>query len=197
MPEFDEHLDDRLRAALGELGDGAQSALRPPGAAGIPAAARRRRLAGLSAGTATLLAAVGAIWLIGGPVTGLGPAAPACLPAQGRTFLPDGATDVQKEQLRAAIAGSPYITSYTYVSETEAWERFRVMYSDAPELVEATDPMSIPAGWDFTLRCAGDFPALEEHLLPYSRGVWCSCVPIDKPVEPAGTPSSWEPQPTN
>ncbi|WP_433217571.1 permease-like cell division protein FtsX [Dactylosporangium sp. CS-047395] len=197
MPEFDEHLDERLRAALGELGDDAQSALRPPGAAGIPAAARRRRLAGLSAGTATLLAAVGAIWLIGGPVTGVGPAAPACVPAQGRVFLPKGATETQEDQLRAALAGSSAVTSYSYVSETAAWERFRVAYSDAPELIAATDPSLFTAGWDFTLRCGGDFPEVEDRLAPYSEGIWCSCVPLDKPVEPAGTPSSWEPQPTN
>ncbi|WP_426511079.1 permease-like cell division protein FtsX [Dactylosporangium sp. McL0621] len=193
-------LDERLRLALRDLDDQARSALRPPGPGGIPAAARRRRVAVAAGGTAlALLLAAALVWVARPPAPEHPAGAPSCAPAEGGAFLPAQASEQQREQLQAAIAASPEIVSYTYQSAEEAWAGFQNAFRDAPDLVAATKPDSLAANFRFDLRCAGDFPAVRDRLMPFAVDVFCNgCGAVhepglDKPVLPAQSPSSAEP----
>src|SRR4051812_25882467 len=109
MPEFDDRLDDRLRAALGQLGEHARTGLRPPGSARIPAAARRRRYTAAAGGAVVTLAVAGTVWvgLDPGPGRDNQAATPVCAPALGRAFLNEDATVEQTSEIGAAIGRSP------------------------------------------------------------------------------------------
>ncbi|MFI5908932.1 permease-like cell division protein FtsX [Dactylosporangium sp. NPDC051541] len=196
MPDADEQFDDdRLRAALGDLGEHARSTLHPSGADRIPAVARRRRYTAISGGTALLLAITGGFWLTLDP-PGQQPAASVCTPAEARAVLRSDATAEQTEQLRAAIDHSPEISTYRFESREEAYERFKVAFADAPELIAATFPESLPASFWLDLPCATDFPAVRARLAPLASDVICPCVPdpeeAKKTVLPGESPSTWE-----
>jgi hypothetical protein len=179
MSDFDDRLDnrldDRLRAALGGLGDAAEQQVRLPGAGAAQTAGRRRRRAGFAAGTGLALVLAGggvtAGWSLardGGP-SGRGEqvAAPGCPPADVSAFLPlprAGSTDELREQVGAILHSSPEVASFAYESQQEAYRRFKEQFSDAPDLVAATKPESLPASWRFRLRCATDYPAVRARL---------------------------------
>ncbi|MEV8512587.1 permease-like cell division protein FtsX [Dactylosporangium sp. NPDC051484] len=188
MPEPDEHLDERLRAALGEVGDRARERIRVPGAGTVPPAARRRR-AGLAGGTALALIAVGAAgWGVAREAVLFGQAAaPRCAPAEGRAFLPHAATDEQLARVGSILGRSPEVASYRIETVEENYDRFKWEYRDHPDIVNATKVDVLPRSLWFSLPCAGDFPAVRARLEPASDGVWCSCVPRDKPVLPPPT----------
>src|SRR5690348_6985689 len=100
MPE----LDDRLRAALRDLGDAAARRIHPPGADRVPVAARRRRRAGFAVAAALVLVLAGAATAGWRLVDGSGPArssaASGCVPTDAAAFLPEGATDAVRNQVR-------------------------------------------------------------------------------------------------
>jgi hypothetical protein len=191
MPEFDDRLDDRLRAALGELGEHAQAGLRPPGSGRIPVVARRRRYAAAAGGAAVLLAVAATVWagIRPGPPPDAQPAAPVCAPVQGRAFLPQDATTKETEQVGLELGRSPEILAYGFETKDEAWARFQAQFTDAPDLVAATKPEALPTSWWFQLRCAADFPAVQARLAPLADTVTCQCGPADDPLaSPVPTP---------
>ena len=177
-------LDDRLRAALGDLGEATQRQIRPPGADAVPAAGRRRRRAALAAIAALTLVLAGGVatgwWLVGTPAPfhrSRPAAAPVCLPAAGSAFLPDDTSDALRGQVGNLLGRTPQVTDYHYESKQQAYERFKEQFRDAPDLVAATRPDSLPASWRFTLRCAADFPTVQERLTWAVPGVdvLCTC----------------------
>jgi cell division protein FtsX len=191
MPEFDDRFDDRLRTALGALGDAAEQRVRPAGAAAVPAAGRRRRRTVRSAGAALALVLAGGVatgwWLVRDAAPADRVAAPGCAPAIGTAFLPHQTTDEVRARVGTVLAGSPGVGSVDYESREEAYRRFAELYRDSPDLVESVRPDSLPESWRFTLRCAADFPAVAERLaaLPDVTLV-CSCdpPPSSKPSRP-------------
>jgi hypothetical protein len=193
MSEPDDRLDDRLRAALVDLGEAAQQLVRPAGADAVPAAGRRRRRAVLAAGSALALV------LAGGPATGwwlvrdAAPAdraaAPGCAPATGSAFLPADTTEDLRARVGAVLKRSAEVTSAVYESREDAYRRFTDLYRDVPDLVADTKPESLPESWRFQLRCAADYPAVRNRLdaLP-GVDVVCSCDPpaTDRPTGSGG-----------
>jgi cell division protein FtsX len=194
MPEFDDRLDDRLRAALGDLGDAAQQQVRPAGVGVVTAAGRRRRMGLRAAGTALALVLVGGLptgwWLVRNAAPAGqtdSAAAPGCVPARGSAILPLETTDQMREQVGAILRRSSEVASTAYESKEEAYRQFKEIYRNAPDLVNATRPESLPESWRFELRCATDFPAVSERLDPLPGvEVVCSCEPLmsDRPADP-------------
>jgi cell division transport system permease protein len=94
-------------------------------------------------------------------------------------------TDEALGRVRDLLAGSPEVEFYTYESQAEAYERFKVAFSDAPELVDVTRPDSLPASWRFRVRCAADFPAVRARLgAVHGVDVVCTCDPPETGKEP-------------
>jgi hypothetical protein len=190
MPEPGERLEDpRLRAALGELGERARGRVRAPGVATVAPAGRRRR-ARLAGGAAlALVLAGGAGWWAAAQAAPSGSAAaPPCAPAEARAYLPADPTPQRRARVGEILAGSAEVAAYRHESIEENWERFNREFP--PDLVNATRKDAIGESWWFSLHCAGDFPAVQARLEPAVEGVWCSCLPPDKPVRPADSPSA-------
>jgi hypothetical protein len=199
MPEFDDRLDHRLRAALGNLGDAAQRQVRPDGVEAVPAAGRRRRRAALAARSALALVLAGGLatgwWLVRDAVPADPVAAPGCVPAEGLAFLPAGTTDELRTQVGVVLQRSPGVTDPVYETKEEAYRRFRELYKDPTDL-GTTAPTQMPESWSFTLRCAGDYPAVKKRLeaLPGVEVV-CSCDPrgMQQPAVPGDVTSGGPP----
>ncbi|GAA4250999.1 hypothetical protein GCM10022255_041930 [Dactylosporangium darangshiense] len=179
MSELD---DDRLRGALSNLGDRAGRQIRPPGEAAAAAAGRRRRrrqvgIAGM--GALALVLATG--WVAWGAPPGREVAAPSCAPAEASAFLPINADDALRAHIGDVLQRSAEVESFRFASREEQWERFKVGFSDAPDLVASTRADDLAEAWKFTLRCASDFPAVRERLqgVPPVPGldVYCTCDP--------------------
>jgi hypothetical protein len=185
MPEFDDHLDDKLRAALGDLGDVAEQRIRPAGVGAVTTAGRRRRIGLRAAGTALALVLAGGLptgWWLGRNAApsdqGDRAAASGCVPTWGSAFLPPETTDRLRLKVGAVLRGAPEVSSAAYESREQAYRRFKELYRDAPDLLETTRPESMPESWRFELRCATDFPAVKQRLTPLPGvEVVCSCDP--------------------
>jgi cell division protein FtsX len=184
MPEPDDRLDDRLRTELRSLDDAARQRVRPPGADAVPPAARRRRGTLLAAAAAVALVVAGgttAGWRFARPVPA---GAPPCAPAQGAAFLPaDGADADPQARVGAILHDSPAVESAYFETREEAWERFKRQFSDAPDLVAATKPESLPESWRFVVRCSVDYSSVEAQL-DAVPGV--DVVRLDRPVVKSG-----------
>jgi len=165
MPEPDDRLDDRLRTALRSLDDTARRRIRPPGADTVPPAARRRRGTLLAAGAAVALVIAGgatAGWRFARPVPA---GAPPCATAEGAVFLPvDGPDADLRARVGTILNDSPAVQSAYFETRDEAWERFKRQFTDAPDLVAATKPSSLPESWRFVVRCAVDYSSVEAQL---------------------------------
>jgi cell division protein FtsX len=166
MPEPDDHLDQRLRAALSDLDDAARERLHPVDVRIVSRAGRRRRTA-LSAGAAVLLLLVAggftSVWLMG-PWRTERAAAPRCVAINATAFLRGDVTDEQRERVGAVLAEAPEVTASHHETRADAYENFRRLYADAPDLVDAVRPDTLPESWRFTLRCAGDLDAVRQRL---------------------------------
>ncbi|MEU9515959.1 permease-like cell division protein FtsX [Micromonospora sp. NPDC048169] len=146
--------------------------------AGGTALRRRRRL--VTGGAATGLLAVAAV------VVGLNltpaprePAPPvvaagALMPSAGstcerqwgdepvdiRVFLRREITDRQRLDLRDALRSDPIVRSVTFQSRDEAYARFKEMYRNSPDLVDAVTPEQMPESFEVTVTKARDYSRL-------------------------------------
>src|SRR3954464_8499333 len=59
-------------------------------------------------------------------------------------FLKADVTDQQRESLKTDLAGDPLVQNVIYESREVAWQRFKTQFHDAPDLVNATKPDSLP-----------------------------------------------------
>jgi cell division protein FtsX len=193
MPEFNDDIDEQLRAALGDLGDTAERQVRPPGADTVLPAGRRRRRTLLATGTALALVLVATGWWL---ASNTGPAhranraaAAACAPMDGAVFLPSDPTDALRTQVGGILSRSPEVASYDYWTSQDAYDNFVRMFSDAPDLIAATRPDSLPPSWRFALACSADFAAVKQRFAGVPDVlVSCLCGPPDHPVVPGDTP---------
>jgi cell division protein FtsX len=188
MYEFDDRIDDRLRAALDGLRQTMEQQIRPAGVGLVPVAARRRRRTMHAAATALALVFTSGLatgwWLVRDTTPPDRAAAPGCVPAQGAAFLPSGATDELRAWVGAILRQSPGVDSAVYESREEAYRQFTELYGAAPDRSAPAGPDNLPESWRFTLRCGADYPAVKERLgaVPGVE-VTCSCdprVPADR-----------------
>lgn len=150
--------DNRLRTALTDLGHAAEERVRPAGAAGVPAAGRRRRRAVNVAASALVLV------LAGGAT-----ATAARLGHDTRTASPTTAGSV------SAACHPVYITVFLTRADTERRLRLEAVLAGpefaSVELGGSTDEL---VTWDAVIRCADDFPALKQRIeaLPVYGLTW-------------------------
>jgi cell division transport system permease protein len=59
-------------------------------------------------------------------------------------FLTPDITEEERDDLDAILANDPLVSHYFYESQEEAYEKARALFADAPDLVEALSPESLP-----------------------------------------------------
>jgi len=71
-------------------------------------------------------------------------------------FLRNDVTEGELDDLRSDLAGMPEIETFTYVSKNQAYEEFKKLYADKPELYEVLPQDSLPASFRISLVDASD-----------------------------------------
>ncbi|SCG76463.1 permease-like cell division protein FtsX [Micromonospora humi] len=77
-----------------------------------------------------------------------------------RVFLRPEITDQQRLDLRDALRSDPLVRNVTFQGHDEAYARFKEMYRDSPDLVNAVKPEQMPESFQVTLARAADFSRL-------------------------------------
>lgn len=67
-------------------------------------------------------------------------------------FLKTDVSEQQRTGLDAKLKGDPLVKEVTYVNKDEAYNRFKQMYADAPDLVNAVKPDQLPESFRITLK---------------------------------------------
>ncbi|QLQ38391.1 permease-like cell division protein FtsX [Micromonospora robiginosa] len=75
-------------------------------------------------------------------------------------FLRQEITDQQRLDLREALRSDPLVRSVTFQGHDEAYARFKEMYKDNPDLVNAVRPEQMPESFQVRLARAADFSRL-------------------------------------
>jgi len=71
-------------------------------------------------------------------------------------FLRNDVTEGELDDLRSDLAGMPEIETFTYVSKNQAYEEFKKLYADKPELYEVLPKDSLPASFRISLVAASE-----------------------------------------
>ena len=71
-------------------------------------------------------------------------------------FLRNDVTEGELDGLRSDLAGMPEIETFSYVSKNQAYEEFKKIYADKPELYEVLPEDSLPASFRISLVDASD-----------------------------------------
>jgi cell division transport system permease protein len=77
-------------------------------------------------------------------------------------FLKNEVTEDQRNSLREDLASDPLVKSVQYVSKEEAYETFKVQFKDAPDLVSATKPDSLPESFRVKLKNSRQFQEISD-----------------------------------
>ncbi|MEV0426561.1 permease-like cell division protein FtsX [Micromonospora sp. NPDC050495] len=67
-------------------------------------------------------------------------------------FLKTDVNEQQRTDLDAKLKGDPLVKEVTYVDKAEAYSRFKQMYADAPDLVNAVKPDQLPESFRLKLK---------------------------------------------
>ncbi|MCW3839304.1 permease-like cell division protein FtsX [Micromonospora yasonensis] len=67
-------------------------------------------------------------------------------------FLKTDVSDQQRTDLDTKLKSDPLVKEVTYVNKDEAYNRFKQMYADAPDLVNAVKPDQLPESFRLTLK---------------------------------------------
>ncbi|MFF5232112.1 permease-like cell division protein FtsX [Dactylosporangium sp. NPDC000521] len=187
-------MNQQLRDALHAEYEHAHDTIRPDGVAAVHAgAARKRRRALLTAGAVVVALAVTASWRL---MPGSGPTGPAdstgpATPAQARpgcdrpgfdvaVFLKYGSTAEQAERIDRTLRDSPEVFCLVFETREQAWERFKVQFADAPDLVAATTVDSLPESFRFRVSQAPEAHAVGQRVggLDGVSDYLCSCLSV-------------------
>jgi cell division transport system permease protein len=82
-------------------------------------------------------------------------------------FLTDEVTDDQRQSLEDALAQDPLVKSQIHETKDEAYARFREQFKDAPDLVEATQPKSLPESYRVKLDQPERFDDIRQKYQTY------------------------------
>jgi cell division transport system permease protein len=77
-------------------------------------------------------------------------------------FLKADVTEEQRKGLESDLTGDPLVQDVTYESKELAWERFKTQFRDAPDLVNATKPESLPESFRIKLKNPKQFNEINE-----------------------------------
>lgn len=78
-------------------------------------------------------------------------------------FLAPDITDEQRTTLDQTLNADAMVASYYFESREQAYERFRNLFADSPELVEATDPESLPESFRVRLTDPERFAEIKDR----------------------------------
>lgn len=78
-------------------------------------------------------------------------------------FLAPDITEEQRTSLDQTLSSDVMVSSYYFESREQAYERFRNLFADSPELVEATDPESLPESFRVRLTDPERFAEIKER----------------------------------
>jgi cell division transport system permease protein len=78
-------------------------------------------------------------------------------------FLKNDVTDQQRNSLKTDLSGDPLVQNVIYESREVAWQRFKSQFRDAPDLVNATKPDSLPESFRVKLRDAEEFQSISDR----------------------------------
>ncbi|GAA0729588.1 permease-like cell division protein FtsX [Dactylosporangium roseum] len=67
-------------------------------------------------------------------------------------FLKVDVTDEQRNNIKSALEGNALVKKVEYESKEDAWKRFQTQFRDAPDLVQATKPESLPESFRVKLK---------------------------------------------
>jgi cell division transport system permease protein len=67
-------------------------------------------------------------------------------------FLKSDVTDDQRSSLQTDLQNDPLVKDVHHETKQEAWERFKTQFRDAPDLVNATKPDSLPESFRVKLK---------------------------------------------
>jgi cell division transport system permease protein len=77
-------------------------------------------------------------------------------------FLNGDVTDQQRSALDEALKGDPLVAQVIYESKEQAHEKFKTMYADAPDLVNAVKPGQLPESFRVRLKNPEQFEQINE-----------------------------------
>jgi cell division transport system permease protein len=77
-------------------------------------------------------------------------------------FLNNDVTDQQRSALDQALKGDPLVAQVIYESKEQAHEKFKTMYADAPDLVNAVKPGQLPESFRVRLKNPEQFQQINE-----------------------------------
>ncbi|NJC71570.1 ABC transporter permease [Planosporangium thailandense] len=75
-------------------------------------------------------------------------------------FLKTDVTEAQRTSLQSDLKGDPLVQNVIYESRDTAWQRFKTQFKDAPDLVNATKPDSLPESFRVKLKNPEKFQAI-------------------------------------
>jgi cell division transport system permease protein len=79
-------------------------------------------------------------------------------------FLKADVTEDQRNGLKADLSNDPLVQEVIYESKDQAWERFKTQFRDAPDLVAATKPDSLPESFRVKLHDPKKVQALADEF---------------------------------
>jgi len=77
-------------------------------------------------------------------------------------FLNNDVTDQQRTAVDEALKGDPLVAQVIYESKEQAHEKFKTMYADAPDLVNAVKPGQLPESFRVRLKNPEQFEQINE-----------------------------------
>jgi cell division transport system permease protein len=77
-------------------------------------------------------------------------------------FLKNDVSEAQRTSLNNDLSGDPLVQKVIYESRDEAWQRFKTQFHDAPDLVNATKPESLPESFRVKLKNAEEFQQISD-----------------------------------
>lgn len=95
-----------------------------------------------------------------------------------RIFLAADVSEEERAALDASLAADPLVDSYYYQTREEAYEQFKVLFADAPDLVEATSPERLPESFQVHLTDPEQFATIDQQ--------YGTAAGVDQVVDQAG-----------
>jgi cell division transport system permease protein len=77
-------------------------------------------------------------------------------------FLKGDVTEAQRSSLQGDLRGDSLVQNVIYESREVAWQRFKTQFRDAPDLVNATKPDSLPESFRVKLKNAEEFQQIND-----------------------------------
>lgn len=77
-------------------------------------------------------------------------------------FLNNDVTEQQRSAVNEALKGDPLVAQVIYESKEQAYEKFKTMYADAPDLVNAVKPGQLPESFRVRLKNPEQFEQINE-----------------------------------